>query len=226
MELPFTAHQFFAVFAAYNEAVWPIQGTLYGLGLSAVALVFVPRMPFADRIVVGILILLWTWMGIAYHMVFFAGITPAAWLFGTLFLVQAGLIGWYGLVRWQLRFGWPGSLRGSIATALIVYALIVYPALGAWLGHGFMGGPTFGLPCPTTIFTIGMLSLTVAPIPRMLWVIPILWSGIGGSAAWLLAVPQDLGLIAAGVVALACAAMPLRGPAAPTVRGQQAETRR
>ncbi len=174
----------------------------YGPGLSAVSLVSFPRTPAADRVVTGVLVLLWGWIGIAYHMVFFAGITPAAWLFGTLFLVQAALLGWIGLAKGRLRFGWPGLLRGSTAAALIVYALLVYPALGVWLGHGWTGGPTFELPCPTTIFTIGMLGLAVAPIPRTLWVIPILWSGIGSSAAWLLAIPQDLGLLPAGVVAL------------------------
>ncbi|MFM9883806.1 MAG: DUF6064 family protein [Burkholderiales bacterium] len=202
MTLPFTVEQFFAVFRTYNDAVWPMQGVLHGLGLGAVALAFFPRTPAADRVVVGILVALWAWMGIAYHMLFFSGITPAAWLFGTLFLVQAALLGWVGLANLQLRFGWPGPLRGAIATVLVVYALLIYPALNVWLGHGLMGGPTFGLPCPTTIFTIGMLGMVVAPFPRLVWVIPILWSGIGGSAAWLLAVPQDLGLIAAGMVAL------------------------
>jgi Family of unknown function (DUF6064) len=205
MDLPFTVEAFFAVFRAYNDAVWPMQG----MGLSAVALGFLPRTLAADRIVVTILVFFWAWMGIAYHMVFFAGITPAAWLFGTLFLMQAGLLGWHGLARSNLRFGWQGGLRGMLAAALIAYALVVYPALSVWLGHGLMGGPTFGLPCPTTIFTIGMLGMVVAPIPRWLWVIPILWSGIGGSAAWLLAVPQDLGLIAAGVAALAFALVPV-----------------
>ncbi len=31
MELPFTQHEFFQVFAAYNEAVWPMQWVLYAL---------------------------------------------------------------------------------------------------------------------------------------------------------------------------------------------------
>ena len=57
--LPFTVEQFFAVFRAYNDAVWPMQGVLYGLGLAAVALAFFPRTPAADRVVVGILVVLW-----------------------------------------------------------------------------------------------------------------------------------------------------------------------
>ena len=210
MDLPFTLEDFNATLRAYNDAVWPMQGALYGFGLGAVGLTLFPRAVAADRIVVSILVLLWAWMGIAYHMVFFSGITPAAWLFGTLFLVQAALFGWVGLARGQLRFGWPGRFRGTVAAVLLGYALLIYPAITIALGNGFMGGPTFGLPCPTTIFTIGMLGMAVERVPRAIWVIPILWSAIGGSAAWLLAVPQDLGLVVAGFVALGFAIRPIR----------------
>ena len=61
----------------------------------------------------------------------------------------------------------------------------------------------FGVtPCPVTIFTFGMLLLTVRPVPRWLFVIPFIWSLIGGSAAILLQVPQDWLLLASGFIAL------------------------
>jgi uncharacterized membrane protein YjjB (DUF3815 family) len=60
--------------------------------------------------------------------------------------------------------------------------------------------PLFGVaPCPTTIFTLGMLLLSNAS--WRLFAIPLVWSIIGGSAAVLLGVPQDYGLILAGAVA-------------------------
>ena len=60
--------------------------------------------------------------------------------------------------------------------------------------------PLFGVaPCPTTIFTLGLLLLSNAS--WRLFVIPLVWSAIGGSAAVLLAVPQDYGLILAGAIA-------------------------
>ncbi len=40
---------------------------------------------------------------------------------------------------------------------------------------------------------------------RWLLIIPAVWSVIGGSAAVLLSVPQDYGLIAAGLIALGIA---------------------
>lgn len=62
--------------------------------------------------------------------------------------------------------------------------------------------PTFGLPCPTTIFTIGLLCFAVWPLPRSPLIVPLLWCLVGAQAAFLLGVKPDLGLIPTGLVAL------------------------
>jgi hypothetical protein len=49
--------------------------------------------------------------------------------------------------------------------------------------------PTYGVPCPTAILTIGLLMTTLDSVPLSLAIIPVLWGFIGGSAAVLLAVP-------------------------------------
>lgn len=58
------------------------------------------------------------------------------------------------------------------------------------------------MPCPTTIYTFGLLFWAVRPIPRHLLVIPLLWSFIGSTAVFLLSVVQDLGLLVAGLLVL------------------------
>jgi hypothetical protein len=67
------------------------------------------------------------------------------------------------------------------------------------LGHRYPETPTFGVPCPTAILTIGAL-ITARPIPVALAIVPALWAFIGGSAAWLLAVPADYVLLGAGAL--------------------------
>jgi hypothetical protein len=58
--------------------------------------------------------------------------------------------------------------------------------------------PMFGItPCPVTIFTFGLF-LLAAPVSRWLLVVPVLWALIGGSAAFVLHVPQDWMLLASG----------------------------
>jgi hypothetical protein len=59
----------------------------------------------------------------------------------------------------------------------------------------------FGVaPCPTTIFTFGLLLWANKPVPVYILVIPLIWSIIGTMAAVSLQVPQDYGLGIAGIV--------------------------
>ena len=94
------------------------------------------------------------------------------------------------------------------------FALVVYPAWSAWAGHRYPAMPTFGLPCPTTLFTIGTLAFLVAPYPRSPFVVPVLWCLVGVQAAFLLGVPQDLGLMVAAVAGIVLMARPRQRMAA------------
>jgi hypothetical protein len=105
------------------------------------------------------------------------------------------------------------SVRTASGVALVVFALVVYPAWSVRAGHGYPAMPTFGLPCPTTLFTIGVLALLVAPYPRSPLVVPLLWCLVGAQAAFLLGVQPDLGLLAAAAVA----AFLIARPAVPSV---------
>jgi uncharacterized protein DUF6064 len=201
MQPPFSAEQFFEVLRRYNETVWPAQWGFYALALVAVIVAGRGQTPRAGRIVSGILALLWLWMGVVYHLTFFRAINPAATLFGALFIVEAGLLAWTGVWRTRLvfrpQFDW-ASVMGGL---LLLYGLVLYPMLGLALGHRYPATPTFGLPCPTTIFTIGLLLWATPTMPRTVLVIPMIWSALGLSAAVNLGVREDFGLLAAGVLA-------------------------
>lgn len=205
--MPFTTAQFFGIFRDYNEAVWPFQLVLAALGLVAVGLLFVHR-PFAGRLISAMLAGLWAWMAIAYHFLFFSRINLAAWAFGALFLVEAALFLWLGVIRGKLRTSMLVDARSRVGALLLLYAMVVYPLLGALFGHVYMESPTFGLPCPTTIFTFGLLLFLLEPFPRLILAVPILWAGVGSLAAFRLEVPQDLGLLVAGLVGLVLAFAP------------------
>ncbi|HET9384792.1 MAG TPA: DUF6064 family protein, partial [Gemmatimonadales bacterium] len=105
---------------------------------------------------------------------------------------------------------------------LIVYSM-AYPAINALDHRSLLRIPTFGLPCPTTIFTAGVLMLAT-PRCWSISVIPVIWSAIGGSAAFLLGVYADLALPIAGI-ALATSSVrrttPGQLPAGRIVPGQR-----
>jgi hypothetical protein len=204
MKLPFSVDQFFAVIRQYNESVWPAQVLLLLLGVAAVAFLSVRR-PWRSVAISGILALLWGWTGLVYHLAFFAGINPLAYVFGALSLVGAGVFVWLGMVRRELDFNLRGDARGAFGLVLVAFALVLYPAWSTFAGHAYPNLPTFGLPCQTTLFTIGMLAMARGSKVRYAFVMPILWSLVGGQAAFLLDVPPDLGLLAAGFMAIGLA---------------------
>lgn len=197
--LPFTQEQFLQVFARYNEALWPMQWIAWLLGAYACMLVLRSGAGSA-RAVPAVLALLWLWTGIVYHGLFFAAINRAALLFAALFVLQGLLFaGW----AWQgtLRFRNQGA-RAGLGWALALYALVVYPLLGLYAGHGYPQVPMFGItPCPLVLFTFGML-LLASRVPGWLLFVPAAWSLVGGSAAFLLDVPQDWPLLFSGLAAV------------------------
>ncbi|WP_372619821.1 DUF6064 family protein [Falsiroseomonas sp.] len=199
--LPFTVAEFFAVFAAYNAAIWPAQAVALLLGAGTVALALRGG-GAAARLVPAALAAMWIWTGLGYHLLHFAAINPAARLFGAAFLLQGGLLLLAAVRRGGLPFGPPRGWRGVFGLALVAYAALVYPLLGRLAGHEWSDLPAFGVtPCPVTIFTFGILLLAEAPVPRWLLAVPLLWAVIGGSAAVLLAVPQDWLLLVGGLAA-------------------------
>ena len=201
VDLPFSSEQFFDAFRGYNTAVWPMQWLLNSIGLVAVALLWQGRRRPLQFVSLA-LVLLWLWCGIVYHFLFFAPINPAAWLFGALFVAQGVLFLWKAIMPMPVRIGKAASVQRWFGWSLITYAILIYPALGFVLGHRYPHAATFGLPCPTTIFTIGVLMVTASAFRRSVFIVPILWCVVGSVAAFELGVWQDLGLIVAGAGAL------------------------
>lgn len=203
MELPFTTEQFLEVFKTYNTSIWPAQIAAYILGVAAIYLAF-RKMAGRNRIISLILSLFWLWMGGLYHLTFFTSINTAAYGFGILFIIQGLLFLIAGVWKDRLKFQLKKNLYGITGAILIIYAIAVYPIVGAQLGHGYPYAPMFGVaPCPATIFTFGILLWTAKKVPWWILVIPGLWSVIGFTAAFSLGILEDTGLLIAGIAGIA-----------------------
>ena len=211
MSLPFSEEQFLGVFARYNALIWPLQPLAWILAATAVALV----VRSADRrrasVAVGALLaLFWVLSGAGYHLLSFSTLSPAAYVFGAAFLIEAALLLEEAVRRRRLRFAVPGGWRRSAGAAALGYALVLYPLIGWLSGRPLAQGPYLGVaPCPTMIFTAGLLLWADGPARLRVVAIPLLWGAVGTVAALRLGVLEDLGMtVTAGILAVAY--LPLR----------------
>jgi len=200
MNLPFSLADFLNVFKNYNQSIFPLQIVFNLVAFLCIYLLFT-RNKSATRLISITLAFLWLWMGIVYHIIFFSEINTAAYIFGGLFILQGIMFTGCGLIRKKLSFKYTKSIYNYVGLIFLLYALIIYPVLGTFLGHAYPYSPTFGLPCPTTIFTFGILLFTNKKMPWHLLIIPLLWSIVGFTAALNLTIYEDTGLLVAGVTA-------------------------
>ncbi len=201
MKTPFTPEQFFEVFKEYNEAVSSAEIILYLLSFVAIYLAIRPSSK-SDHIICSILAFFWIWMGTVYHLIFFTAINKAAYIFGAAFILQSILFLIYGVIKNKLSFRFHPDIYGVTGIILILFALIIYPVLGYFLGHVYPSSPTFGLPCPTTIFTFGILLICDKNCPVAILIIPFVWSLIGFTAAINFGILEDTGLLIAGLLSI------------------------
>jgi hypothetical protein len=200
---PFTRDEFLGVFTQYNAFAWPVSILAYAMAL-LVIVALVQRWQLTSRLLFATLALMWAWTGIFYHLSYFTAINTAAWGFGALFLVGGALFAWESRRRTDLQTPASAGWTSALGWVFIVYAMIAYPLIGLALGHRYMDLPQFGItPCPVTLFTFGSLLLLRRSLPWTILAAPVLWSLIGGSAAFLLGVPQDWLLLFSGMLTVA-----------------------
>lgn len=199
MPLPFTPEQFLDGFGRFNTAFWPLHLVMLAIAVATVALAFRGGVRASRAVSLG-LAALWIASAVLQATAFW-DVMPTALPFALAFLAEAVLLALAGIGdRLAFRVH-PGPLA-ALGLALVCFAMLLYPALGALAGHTWPRMPLpAAAPCPNTIFTFGVLLLTERPVPRGLLVVPFLWSFVGIPAAALLGVPQDWALPVAGVLA-------------------------
>ena len=197
MILPFTADQFLSLFAEYNEAVWPMQFVANAAGAAAVASIVWRRRELMTP--VTFTAALWFWSAFVYFATVFAPLSAAGYVFTALFAVEGLLLLRCALDTWVIER--PGGHELALGALLLTYALVLYPIIGALAGQRYPATSTFGLPCPTTIFTFGMVCVFARSLPLHVLFIPIVWSFLATWAAAEVHVPQDFALPFAAIIA-------------------------
>lgn len=184
----------------YNTLIFPVQIVAYVLGLTAIFFA-VKKAAYSGRIVAGILVLLYLWVGIVFCGMYFSKVFPPATYMMVLFIVQALLFLVWGVIKPSINFDLKSNASGWIGGLFMLYALVGYPVLEALLGRGYPATLPFGsAPCPTTTFLLGLLLWADDKLPKGLLVIPVLFGILFGGFTTLSVFIEDAGLVLAGLV--------------------------
>lgn len=201
-DLPFNAEQLLSWLAAYNQALWPAHVLAYALALAALALaVLATRRPWAGRAAVAILAAMWLATALVYFLRGFAALTPTAYPLAGLFILQALLLLYDGVLRANLVLA--PARDGFMATGAIflLWSLLGHPWLAAHLGHPWPRTGLVGLaPGPTVAFTCGLLLWSRGRLPKRLLAAPVIWSFLGFMLALDMGLSEEAGLLLVGLV--------------------------
>ena len=182
--LLFSAPTYHRLFELYNREIWPAQIVALAFGIVILACLFCGA-AWRGRVVTAILAACWLWVAWAFHFERYATINWAANYFAIGFAIEALLVVRIGIIRAELTCI---TANGTIHTAgicLLVFALVVQPAIGPMIGRPWLQAEIFGVaPDPTVVATLGILVLAAR---RPLWlpmIIPIIWCVISGATLW------------------------------------------
>lgn len=190
--LLFSPRTYYRMLELYNEAVWPSQFLAVGLGFGILGLLWRPA-ALQGRVIPAILAALWAWASWAFLWQRYATINWAATYVVPLFVLEALLLAWIGVVRQRLSFRAPRDAVGLLGIALFILSLTFYPMLAPLAGRPWRQAEVFGFaPDPTAIATLGLLLLTEGRPRWELLVIPMLWCSISGATLWAMGSPEAL----------------------------------
>ena len=135
-----------------------------------------------------------------FHLRSYASINWAARYFAGLFVAQAVLLVWYGVVRRRLTFQRLGLRRRWLLPALFIAVALLRPLAGRAADRTWSQVELFALtPDATVVATIALLLISSRPT-RALMLVPLAWCVIGGATLWALESREAWLLIVVGVV--------------------------
>jgi len=169
----FTPTAYYRQFELYNQAIWPLH--ILAISFVLVMLYALWKKPvWAGRLVALLLVVSWGWVAWAflYQRFYQIHVVADGYAFG--FVLQAGLITWYGVIRNRFTLLVSNPLRIKMASALLFVAFIFYPFIAFISGRSWMQFEMFALaPDPTVLATLAILLFYKVPI--VLYAIPLIW---------------------------------------------------
>ena len=169
----FSQTAYYRQFELYNQAIWPLHivAMLFSL-LIGYALWKKPD--WAGRVISGLLVVSWCWVAWAFLYQRFYQIHVVADGYALGFVLQAGFLTWYGVIKNRLTLIATSQLRIITGAGVLFVALLFYPFIALITGRSWLQFEMFALaPDPTVLATLAILLVYNAP--KVLYVIPVIW---------------------------------------------------
>jgi len=174
----FSESAYYRQFELYNQAIWPLH--FVAILFSCVIIYALWKRPaWAGRLVAIILIVSWLWVAWAFLYVRFYQIHIVANWYALGFILQAGLIAWFGVIQNRFNVFTASPWRIKIGSGLLLLSLFLYPLIPVIIGRNWQQFEMFALvPDPTVLATLAIL-LFYRP-HKVLYLIPVIWILISG----------------------------------------------
>lgn len=174
----FSQTAYYRQFELYNQAIWPLH--IMAALFSLVILYALWKKPvWAGRLIAILLVVSWLWVAWAFLYQHFYQIHVVANWYAIGFVLQAGFITWYGVIKNRFTLFVRSRLRINIGAGLLFIALLFYPFIALITGRSWMQFEMFALaPDPTVLATLAILLFY--KVPAVLYAIPIIWVLLSG----------------------------------------------
>jgi hypothetical protein len=219
--LLFSERTYYRLFELYNGEIWPAHVWAIGVGL-ALWLALLQCRAWAPRVACAVLAAAHLWVAWAFHWQRFASINWAATWYAAAFAIEAVMLlacAWLGAGS---AVAAPRGRTRNLGLALLLFALVAQPALGALAGRPWQQAEVCGLaPDPTVLGTLGLLlvlpqrgasahSRRRAAMAWLPWPVPLLWCAVTGATLATMQVADAPLMPAAALLALAASAWSVR----------------
>jgi hypothetical protein len=189
--LLFSPRVYWRTIELHNEAIWPLHVLTISLGTICVLLTVHPH-KWSAKAITGILAPVWIWVAWGFLWIRYATINWAAIYAVPVFVFQALLLVWFGVVHGNLRFHAPRTISASVGLGLSLYALFLHPFMAIALGRRIQAAEVFGIhPDPTVFATLGLLLSASGRSAAVLLSIPLGWCLVSWATLYAMGAPES-----------------------------------
>jgi len=188
----------------YNNAIFPVQIVTLSVAVILTCLLFAKPGPMVNKLMKAYLAFTYAWIGVAFAIIFIPSqIFPQFIPLGIL-LIAVGILFAIDIFSGKTEFRLPESGGKKYFTIFwVICAFILYPLIGSVIHYQSPMNMLLGvLPCPTTIFSLALMSGAIPKVDKKVFILLLGFALISGIFAPFEGIYVDFLLLASGIYGL------------------------